>query len=196
MSEGPADPRRRHTTTAAGTHESVRAAFISFMESESARLIRFLMYNGASLEDSKDAVQDAFLDTWKLLITQPAAWITIEDPRLWIRQVARRALARPRGQRRTQAPTVPLTTGLPGHDRAVEDEIEQAVVTSDLCAALRRVPPDQRLAMAYYLEDLTHPVIAEQLGITEQQSRDLIKRARTALRVALLAYHGKSGDPR
>ncbi|MBA2890063.1 RNA polymerase sigma factor [Nonomuraea soli] len=174
----------------------MRAAFISFMESESARLIRFLMYNGASLEDSKDAVQDAFLDTWKLLITQPAAWITIEDPRLWIRQVARRALARPRGQRRTQAPTVPLTTGLPGHDRAVEDEIEQAVVTSDLCAALRRVPPDQRLAMAYYLEDLTHPVIAEQLGITEQQSRDLIKRARTALRVALLAYHGKSGDPR
>ncbi|NJP88942.1 sigma-70 family RNA polymerase sigma factor [Nonomuraea sp. FMUSA5-5] len=59
---------------------------------------------------------------------------------------------------------------------------------SDVRAALRALPPDQRLAMAYRMDEFSYAVIAEQLGMTEQQARDLVKKARTSLK-RTLPYH-------
>ncbi|WP_084965496.1 sigma-70 family RNA polymerase sigma factor [Thermoactinospora rubra] len=193
MSDQPPEPPI--LSPAASTHRAVRAAFVSFAEHEYHSLKVFLLRCGASHEDSEDAAQEAFIDAWRLLINHPSRWIAVREPRAWIRTVALRALARPRGQRRRQILTIPLDLDQPGHDRVSSDWTEQVALESDVRAALQALPWDQRLAMAYRLDDFTHAAIADQLGMTEQQVRDLVKRARAALKIYLQIHSFGEKDP-
>jgi RNA polymerase sigma-70 factor (ECF subfamily) len=168
--------------SAAGTHRAVREAFVSFAEKELPRLKMFLMRCGASHEDSDDAAQDAFLEAWRLLINRPSQWISIREPGAWIRTVATRALARPRGQNRRQIPTIPFDSDRAGLDQSGHDWAQQVALELDVRAALQALPPDQRLAMAYRMDEFEYAIIAEQLGLTEQQARDVIKKARASLK--------------
>ncbi|MGR6916709.1 RNA polymerase sigma factor [[Actinomadura] parvosata] len=158
------------------------------IERKYARLKMFLMRYGASHEDSEDAAQEAFHDAWRLLINRPFQWMSIREPEAWVRAVATRALARPRGQKRRQVPTIPFDSDHAIHDRVGQDWADQVALESDVRAALRALPPDQRLAMAYRMDEFGYAVIAEQLGTTEQQARDLIKKARASLK-KVLRYH-------
>ncbi|WP_176993663.1 RNA polymerase sigma factor [Nonomuraea jiangxiensis] len=176
---------RSPINSAAGTHRAVREAFVSFTENEYPRLKVFLMRYGASHEDSDDAAQEAFLEAWRLLTNRPSQWISIREPGAWIRTVATRALTRPRGQNRRQIPTIPFGSDPTDHDQMGHDWAEQVALESDVRAALHALPPDQRLAMAYRMDDFKYAIIAEQMGLTEQQARDLIKKARATMKKIL-----------
>ena len=42
----------------------MRADWIAFYDTEYHSVVRFVMRNGASLEDARDATEEAFLDSW------------------------------------------------------------------------------------------------------------------------------------
>jgi hypothetical protein len=43
---------------------AMRADWIAFYDTEYHMVVRFVMRNGASLEDARDATEEAFLDSW------------------------------------------------------------------------------------------------------------------------------------
>lgn len=49
----------------------MRADWIAFYDAEYHFVVRFVMRNGASLEDACDAAEEAFLDSWALMTRQP-----------------------------------------------------------------------------------------------------------------------------
>ena len=81
----------------AATLVAMRADWIAFYDAEYHMVVRFLMRNGADLEDARDATEEAFLDSWTLMTNQPSRWAEIRDRRSWIRVVALRKRQRPRG---------------------------------------------------------------------------------------------------
>lgn len=187
-------PEPSPTDSAAGTHRAVLEAFETFAKNEYPRLQIFLIRCGASPEDSDDAAQDAFLDAWKLVAYSPSRWIAIREPCLWVRRVALRALARPRGQNRRQLRTIPLDPDHGGHDQAGHDWAEQVILEADVRAALHCLPETQRHAMAYRMDGFKYAVVAAELGVTEQRARDLIKQARSVLKHALRHHIDEKKD--
>src|SRR5215469_4371085 len=92
------------------SHEVMRADWIGFYEGEYPLVVRFVMKYGASLEDARDATEEAFLEAWALLRRKPGQWSQIRDKRGWIRTVALRKHQRPPGPRRrppTSDTTIP-----------------------------------------------------------------------------------------
>src|SRR5690348_8144746 len=99
----PIEQYAQATRPAAGqavTLGAMRADWIAFYDTEYHLVVRFVMRNGASLEDARDATEEAFLDSWALMTQQPASWSQIRDRRSWIRTVALRKRLRPPGARR------------------------------------------------------------------------------------------------
>jgi DNA-directed RNA polymerase specialized sigma24 family protein len=78
----------------------MRADWIAFYDAEYHCVVRFVMRNGASLEDACDAAEEAFLDSWALMTRQPDRWSQVVNRRSWIRAVALRKRQRPPGPRR------------------------------------------------------------------------------------------------
>jgi RNA polymerase sigma factor (sigma-70 family) len=155
-----------------------RAGFVNFYDREYPQVLRFLMRFGASLQAAEDAGQQAFLEAWAM---PPGLWADIADPRAWIRTLALRRYWRPPGARRRLL-TQPLV------DRDIDETPQPGEGHADLTPgtlfvvdALRSLDSDSRAVMAFHLDGFKAPEIAVQLGITGQQARDLLKKARKIL---------------
>lgn len=163
-----------------GDPAQLQAEWIGFYDANYDRVVRFMMHAGASRAEAQDAAQEAFTESWKLLSRKPAAWQEIEAKAAWIRVIAMRSHARPPGVRRR-----PLTTGtggIPDQTSAEPDFAELSVQTQAVLQALRSLDSDARTAMAFNLDGFTAVETARAMNLTPQRVRDLLKRARSALK--------------
>jgi RNA polymerase sigma factor (sigma-70 family) len=165
------------------------ADFSEFFDSQSHKVVAFLMQNGASLQDAEDAAQQALVDAWKLSQDR-VRWEKIRNPEGWIREVARRKYLRPPGPRRrppTQAGDLPEMPSLQA------DPGELTPATLDLLAALRTLDDEARAVMAYRMDGFNFREIADAMGIYEQRARDIQKRTRRILMRILGNGDGQDG---
>jgi len=165
----------------AGVAEA-RADFVDFYDGEYHLVVRFVMHCGASMPAAEDAAQEAFIDAW-VLTAQPDKWAQVTDRSGWIRKVALLRYIRPPGPRRrvlaVLVPDIP-ETAQPG---AGHDDLASG--TSAVLDALRSLELLPRAVMAFHLDGFSGPEIAAQLGITQQKTRDQLKKARKTLAAKL-----------
>ncbi|GAA3117924.1 hypothetical protein GCM10017600_14980 [Streptosporangium carneum] len=173
----------------------MRDAFLALADDEPPHVVLFLLRNGIGWQDAHDAAQEAFAEAWRLLDRTPERWQEVADKRAWIRAVALRAARRPPGQARRQ-PLADATDELPERPVPCGDPAELTVLTMDVLAALRALPPRQRQAMAFHRDGVPHEEIACHLGCTIRQVSNLIRQARAALRVSLADYISREEDRR
>ena len=161
----------------------IRAAWIDFYDIHYHRMVRFVMHNGAGRQDAQDAVQEAFAQSWSLVESHPDQWLAVTSKEAWIRKVALRRYRRPPGPRiqpqlaeGADVPDLPYPGPGPG---------ELTAQTQMVLQALRALDKEAREVMAFHLDDFTTPAIAAALNLTEQRVRDVKKKARAALKIAL-----------
>jgi RNA polymerase sigma factor (sigma-70 family) len=155
----------------------------TFYDAEYYLVVRFVMRNGASLEDACDAAGDAFADSWELVKGKPEAWAQIENQRSWIRVVALRKYRRPPGPRRR--PLLAAIAEIPEVADGGLDPGELTVQTQTVLHALRSLDQQAQAVMAFRMDGFPGPVIADALGLSEQRVRDVTKKARAKLRRTL-----------
>ena len=159
-----------------------RAEFVDFYDGEYHLVVRFVMRCGASMPAAEDAVQEAFIDAW-LLTARPDKWAEVTDRSGWIRKVAMLRYIRPPGpRRRVLAVLVPDIPETARPDAGHDDLAPGTMLVLDALRSLDLLP---RAVMAYHLDGFSGPEIAVQLGITQQQARDLLKKARKILAAKL-----------
>jgi RNA polymerase sigma factor (sigma-70 family) len=161
----------------------MRADWIAFYESEYHLVVRFVMRNGASLEDARDATEEAFLESWALMTKQPNCWAQIRHRRSWIRTVALRKHQRPPGPR--HRPLLADNAEIPDIAAHGPEPGELTAQTQAVLQALRNLDEQAQAVMAFLTDGFPPAVIADTLGITEQRVRDVAKRARAALKRTL-----------
>jgi RNA polymerase sigma-70 factor, ECF subfamily len=140
-----------------GYREAHRSAFL---------LARHL---GCSTEDAQDAVQEAAMRAWRYRAARHGPF------RPWFLKIVFRAAMR--GRRRWVL--------WPAAWNASADVPLEVTSTwdTDLVAALGRLPARQRAALwLRYCDDLSTATVASVMGTSETAARQLLFRARTALR--------------
>lgn len=159
---------------------AMRADWINFYDTEYYHVVRFVMRAGACLDDAADATQQAFTESWALMINHPDRWAQIRDRRAWIRTLAWRKHQRPPGPRRR-----PLLAGGAPIPDIVDPGPEPAELTAQtllVLQALRGLDEQPRLVLAFHFDDVPTRVIAAELNVAEQRVRDLLKNARATLK--------------
>ncbi len=171
--------------------QEIRAVWIDFYDTHYNRLVRFVMHDGACLQEAQDAVQEAFTESWALVNSHPAQWLAITSKEAWIRTVALRRYRRPPGPRiRPQLAEEAAIPDLP-HSEPWPDEL--IAQTQTVLQALRNLDEQARAVMAFYLDDFPTAAIADALHLTEQKVRDVKKKARATLKTALAGHLSAGG---
>lgn len=145
--------------------------FDEFYRGSRQRILGFVYVLTGNLAEAQDAVQEAYIRAWQ-------RWSTVsgyDDPEAWLRVVASRiAVSRWRTLRsRARAYLrhgVEETSPAPSTD------------TVDVVAALRRLPEEQRTAIAlYYLLGMPVAEVARQTSAPVGTVKARLSRGRTAL---------------
>ena len=142
-----------------------------------ARRSAFLLarYLGCSTEDAHDAVQDAALRAWRYRAARHGPF------RPWFLKIVFRTATRARRR----------WVLWPVAWRASADEAPEVTSGWDpaLVGALNRLPARQRAALwLRYCEDLSTASVAAVMGTSEAAAKQLLLRARTALREEMRRY--------
>lgn len=169
----------------------VRTAWIDFYDTQYHRVVRFVMHNGACLQEAQDAVQEAFTESWAMMDSQPDRWLAVTSKEAWIRAVALRRYRRPPGPR--IRPRLAEGAAIPDLPHLGPGPDELTTQTQTVLEALRSLDEQARAVMAFYLDDFPTATIADALDITEQRVRDVKKKARAALKTALAGYLSNGG---
>jgi RNA polymerase sigma-70 factor (ECF subfamily) len=149
--------------------------FDELYASTSQRLLRYGYALTGDLTEAQDVVQETYVRawrSWRQVAAHPApeAWLRLTASRLATDRYRRLA-----GLRRAvtrSGPTPPV--GPPSEDAVL------------LAAALRRIPSDQRRALAlHYLLDLSVADIALELGVPDGTVKSWLSRGRAALAAQL-----------
>jgi len=146
--------------------------FDDFYRGSRDRLLGLVYLLTGDLLEAQDAVQEAFIRAWQ-------RWETLsryDQPEAWVRMVACRiATSRWRSMRR----------GLRAHHRAAEparDAAPPGVDMLDVVAAMRRLPEEQRVAIAlHYLVGLPIAEVARETSAPEGTVKARLARGRRAL---------------
>jgi RNA polymerase sigma-70 factor (sigma-E family) len=158
--------------------------FDDFYQGSRQRLLGFVYVLTGDLGEAQDAVQEAFVRAWQ-------RWSTVgryHDPESWVRVVAARiAVSRWRSLRsRTRAY---LRLGVPDAVPAPSTD------TVAIVAAMRRLPEEQRVALAlYYLVGLPVAEVAEQTGAPVGTVKARLARGRHALAGLLTVDFEEAAD--
>jgi RNA polymerase sigma factor (sigma-70 family) len=161
----------------------IRAAWIGFYDAHYHRVVRFVMHNDASLQDAHDAAQEAFTESWAPMVSHPDRWLAVTSKEAWIRMVALRRYRRPPGPR--IRPRLAEGAGIPDLPHPGLEPGELTIQAQMVLQALRGLAEQQRSVMAFYLDDFSTTAIADALNLTDEEVRDVKKRARAALKIAL-----------
>jgi DNA-directed RNA polymerase specialized sigma24 family protein len=135
---------------------------------------------GASLPDAEDAVQEAFADAWSSMAGHPEKWVKVSKPRNWIRTIE---LNKYRGKRGRRQPIFVPVPELPDKvEYASSGQDDLTAETLDVIKALSHLSAPLRETLALHMEGFSAPEITVVLGFSsDQQTRDLIKKARKVL---------------
>jgi len=143
-----------------------------YFNQEFTRLVKHIRRIGAGREAAEDAAQQAFTAAYR-------QWEKIDNPEAWLRTVAARVYL-------SAADEVILTeltdemTPHTSHD--LPDNLEQSEL---VLAALRLLPLNQRVAMAWAYDGYTPTETARALGMKPDNVRKSLQRAREELRSLL-----------
>ncbi|WP_328442733.1 hypothetical protein [Amycolatopsis sp. NBC_00438] len=163
----------------------MRAQWIAFYDAEWALVIRFVMKAGpASLEDARDAAQEAFVESWREMATRPDEWSGVNS-RGWIRTVALRRFRRPPGPRRR--PLIEPGVAMPNLPAPPVEPGEYTVQVHTVLDALSRLEPIEQEVMAFLTDGFRLIDIAGLVDLTEQKTRDVARSARAKLKCHLAA---------
>jgi RNA polymerase sigma-70 factor (ECF subfamily) len=150
-------------------------AFTWFFRAEFPRVVRTVALVLQDSERARDVAQEAFLQ----LLTHWEKVSRYDRPEAWVRRVAIRLAVR--GRRRDVLRwTREQLAGPP------QDEAPDLAGALDLAAAVRRLPPAQRAAVAlFYYEDQPVSEVAAILGCTPATVRVHLHTARRRLGMLL-----------
>jgi RNA polymerase sigma factor (sigma-70 family) len=149
--------------------------FDGFFRKEYSRVVKVVMYAGATFEEAEDAVSPAMARAyarWPLL-TQPDAWVRIVALRNYLKEVMG---DRRRGRLETEAGRRDCLDRLPVKTHEEPDE------RSWVITVLRRLPPAQLTAMALTFDGYTATEIAQMLDLDASTVRSNLRHARKRLR--------------
>lgn len=145
---------------------TVLEEFEAFYRAEFRRLVGFVIKHGFSEHDAMDAAQEAFIQALQ-------QWRQIREPRAWVRKVVMRCLPRSQDVPIGDLPDQPDPLGLTSIDIAEQ--------TPYLIKVLRRLPPQQRAVVTWKLDGFTAVEIGQALGMSPENVRKTLQRARAAL---------------
>lgn len=135
------------------------------------------LYRTAALLVGEDEAEEVVQDAFERAMREPDFFTKVREPLAWLRTVTTRA-ALGRLRRRSLADRVGRLFG------RTDGQLD--ATRTDLEAALRRLPPQQRAAVVLrYYQDAPYAEIASALGIAPDSVGPLLSRARSALREAL-----------
>jgi DNA-directed RNA polymerase specialized sigma24 family protein len=174
-----------------GSLVQVRAEWIRFYDDQYHAVVRFMMLNGATLDEASDAAQEAFTESWRLMERAPGKWQAITGKAGWVRKVALRRHARPPGPR--LRPLTVTSGEMPDRAASGPGHAELAAQTQAVVQALRSLGSQARAVMAVELDGFTPAETAAELGITVREVWDLKKTARAALKRHLAAAAAEEG---
>jgi RNA polymerase sigma factor (sigma-70 family) len=151
-----------------------RRAFEAVYDRYSSELLRFGVFMLGSQQDAEDAVQATFTAAYRALLadSRPIAL------RPWLFTITRNECV---SIQRSRRQTVELNGELavtddPVHHVEVDEELRQ------MLAAMRELPEQQRAALVLAeAHGLTHPEIAEVLGVDTKQIKAFVYQARANL---------------
>lgn len=151
------------------------AEFAAFYTKSVPRLVAFLRWQGASVTDATDCVQETMMQAY-------LRWSTVDHPHAWCRRVASRlytrqlaSLEEPIADTETAgSPLLPTDTDL--------NAFEQRHYVLPL---LERLPPRQRQVMAWTYDGCTPTEIATELTMNPEAVRSSLKKARATLKKLL-----------
>jgi RNA polymerase sigma-70 factor (ECF subfamily) len=147
------------------------------------RLLGYVYALTGDLPEAQDAVQEAFIRAWQ-------RWSTVrahQDPEAWVRLTATR-IAVSRWRRMRGRLRAHVRHGPP------EPVSPPGIHTVEVVAALRRLPEEQRIALAlYYLVGLPVKDVADEVGAPVGTVKARLSRGRAAL-AGLLAIDVEVAD--
>jgi RNA polymerase sigma-70 factor (ECF subfamily) len=159
----------------------MRQSVLLMFDQHYHQVVRFVMICGAGAQDAEDAAQEAFIEA--LRRADDGRWEAVREPEGWLRRVALRRYQR-LIKRNPVAGSLAYSNAQPSRE---DDPSDLAPATLDVLSALRRLDPSCRAVMAFHLDGFSGTETAAHLGITGQQARDLLKKARRELRRDLRA---------
>jgi RNA polymerase sigma-70 factor (ECF subfamily) len=150
--------------------------FDEFYRDTRQRVLEYVyMASARNLAEAQDAVAEAYARAWQ-------RWHTVRacaDPEAWVRVVAWRVIASVWRKQRSRA-TAHRRYGPPGTTPAISED------SVALVAALRQLPPEQRVAMVlYYIVELPVAQIAVETGVAVGTVKSRLSRGRQALSTLL-----------
>jgi RNA polymerase sigma factor (sigma-70 family) len=154
-----------------GDPNSTEEQFSRFYRADITLLVRFLVRQGARAALAADLAQDAMIEAYR-------KWTAIEQPGAWVRSVASRGLARHIARLPEEAAD-PLPDGhplVPAPQELAQWESEQ-----ELLRLLAPLPTRQRQVLAWYTDGYTITEIARELGLTEDNVRANLYKARRTI---------------
>jgi RNA polymerase sigma-70 factor (sigma-E family) len=145
--------------------------FDTFYRSSRLRLLGFVYALTGNLAEAQDAVQEAFVRAWQ-------RWSSIgeyDDPESWVRVTAARIAVSRWRQLRSRAGAYVRHGPPPPVPEPGPESVE-------VVRALRRLPEEQRVALAlYYLVGLPVADVARETGVPVGTVKARLARGRTAL---------------
>ncbi|WDZ86829.1 sigma-70 family RNA polymerase sigma factor [Micromonospora cathayae] len=145
--------------------------FDEFYRGSRQRLLGFVYVLTGDLSEAQDSVQEAYVRAWQ-------RWSTVsgyDDPEAWVRVVASRIAVSRWRSLRSRARAY-LRHG------ATESVPAPSTDTVEVVAALRRLPEEQRTALAlYYLLGLPVAEVARETNAPVGTVKARLSRGRTAL---------------
>ena len=130
-------------------------------------------------DEIEDAVQEALVRAWR----QRHSCRSADQPRAWMRQIARNEALRLAGRRRQQLSLDASPELMPEGDGDRTDAVALRLSVQGAIGAL--TPQDRLIALLRYSEDLAQPRIANLLGMPEGTVKVRLHRIRHRLRPAL-----------
>ncbi len=155
-------PATTNTEVDAGGHLASRAEaqVLSLYDAEAARLDRFARACGAEASLAADAVQEAFLDYFRLLRTG----VTAREPRVWLYRHVRRYVAARQHDSVREAQAAEESERM--HPRLQENP-ERAFSFAEFSASAYRIlSPGQRECLRLRVEGFRYEEIAAVMGIS------------------------------
>lgn len=149
--------------------------FNGFFRKEYPRVVKVVMYAGATLEESEDAVSSAMAQAY-------ARWPWLTQPNAWVRKVALRNYLKKVTKDRRRGQLEMRAARRDCLDRVPVGALEEPDERSRVIAVLRCLPPVQLTAMALTLDGYTPTEIAQMLHQRADTVRSNLRYARRRLR--------------
>ncbi|WP_433266718.1 RNA polymerase sigma factor [Actinosynnema sp. CS-041913] len=146
--------------------------FDEFFRADFARLIAFLVKLGYRSQDAEDAAGEAMASLY-------ANWASVEQPRAWVRLVARRHVLRfaRRDVERSAREVLARRSRVAPDERA--DVVEDVLW---LAGILEQLSPQERVVMVLSMDGFTSVEIAAHIGIAPATARSHLHNARKRLK--------------